>query len=103
MSKHTPGPWEPKTNTQFKWVESPFHTVCVFYQWNSDGSFSESTDAEANARLIAAAPEMIAALEMIVAAHAKSVPLMGQGMLNQQKEDWLKAAIAALAKARGET
>ncbi len=68
MSKnaHTPGPWFSVKNGAYKWVESPAHTVCVFYQWNSDGSMSESEDAAANARLISAAPDLLAALETIL-------------------------------------
>ena len=85
MSKHTPGPWE---------KAEPFATVrapgrpCI-----ADCGSRSDLDAQANARLIAAAPDLLAALEYIMA---------------WTPNDWnaetaRDMARAAIAKARGET
>ncbi|HFF3031961.1 TPA: hypothetical protein ACGCGJ_000431 [Stenotrophomonas maltophilia] len=98
MSKHTPGPWvvtphpethvdvfgvgEIKDDKEFQYGLS--HTFC--YQ-----------NAEANARLIAAAPELLAELEML------SNIVEGCGMATMPEvECRLVFARAAIAKATGE-
>lgn len=61
MSKHTPGPWDRTTRTN---IEGSSMTVI---DANADGriiAFVYEGD-EANARLIAAAPEMLDALKQI--------------------------------------
>lgn len=60
--KHTPGPWEAKKSGDLVWVESPVHTVCFFFR---ERPTEISMDAEANARLIAAAPVFADALRSV--------------------------------------
>ena len=58
-TKHTQGKWEVKTpNYSFQTIESEYGKVCTLsHQFGTD-------EAEANAHLIAAAPELLEALEM---------------------------------------
>ena len=97
MSKHTPGPWLIEAqnchfgdiatvhNTDEKWV-----TIYAPH-WMETGM--DEKEQSANARLIAAAPELLEALQML---------------MNDPGEDRIKssawdAARAAIAKATGET
>lgn len=76
-TKHTPGPWVSRTDT----VETnDGRTIC-------DVRHAGTWATDANARLIAAAPELLAALRMYVEGHGT---VTGR---------WLELALAALAKA----
>jgi hypothetical protein len=77
MSKHTPGPW--KIWEQYIARITDRHEVIC--QW---GSYS----SEADARLIAAAPELLKALKVLVALYGEDSVSMGN-------------ARAAIAKAEG--
>ena len=100
--KHTPGPWVYRPNKDDNWgvVRSadglPVAQACVG-RWSKDFDThrTNKTDpGEANARLIASAPELLAALEFCVDA------------LNTEAGGLYKAHIeqarAAIAKAKGE-
>ena len=85
-TKHTPGPWS----------ASPSPTSDGLYHvYKADGNFLTLEDAEheANARLIAAAPDLLAALEAAV--HLPSLPAVEQVRVQNQ-------ARAAIRKAKGE-
>jgi len=97
MSKHTPGPWCVKPYNWQRGNVSVFaprfgrapYGACVAYTPCSDGVGGEA-GALANARLIAAAPELLAAL--------CEVAVLGSGKC----EDWQRATDltdAAIAKA----
>ena len=62
--KHTPGPWRANSS----WIEGPKMALRVAaIDWPKRGSAPASkAEAEANARLIAAAPDLLAALEDVV-------------------------------------
>jgi len=78
-TQHTPGPWRVEATA----YRNQPHIV------NEDGAFVADTDAH-NARLIAAAPELLAALEACLA-----VP-------NKNRPDYIwDNARAAIAKATG--
>lgn len=84
MDKHTPGPWvyEGPRNSIIVWADDGESRICFM---TSDGP------AEANARLIAAAPDLLKALkEAVYVAHAYD-----------EHPGWLDAARAAIAKAEG--
>lgn len=88
MSKHTPGPWSAQQRQD--------QGVYDFFALNKPSPFataqaSSSIEAEANARLIAAAPELLDALQEIVEAQKG-------GYLGWSHID---AASAAIAKATG--
>ena len=93
MSKHTPGPW--KANFAISGSVYIFggdrNFVCVFNEWRDEAN------QEANANLIAAAPDLLEALEELLS-------------MCQRQEDFhddgdgrmFERASAAIAKARGE-
>jgi hypothetical protein len=96
MSAHTPGPWECReTGT---WPETNHHLG--IYSDNHptgrialvEGFYAES----ANAKLIAAAPDLLAALNAIVRAY--DGPTVGIGAAVSSH---ISAARAAIAKAEG--
>jgi len=114
MSKHTPGPWrlinEPNSSNVLV-CGSPSHIATVAV----GGAIDAPTD-HANARLIAAAPELLAALhDLIEAADSMratfgcirgDTPEDSDMFIHEEwAEDFLKeradAALAAIAKATG--
>lgn len=94
---HTPGPWAYATGPSLK---GRYHTVedadenmvCECYEG------TEETD-EANARLITAAPELLEALEAVIAAKDQ---FDKDGTFDLDQDAWEASARAAIAKARGE-
>lgn len=89
--KHTPGPW--KASGTSVYAETGREIIFGAYNmW-----LGEIEERKANARLIAAAPELLEALESTAAALAE--------IQNQETcdcEDLLRFACAAIARARGE-
>jgi hypothetical protein len=98
-TKFTPGPW--------KAIRDPLHygSLSTVYAGSTEekagigaqmlvqvGGWSNPTEQEANAHLIAAAPELYTVLNQI------ATDIEAQGVLIE----WHQAALAALAKARGE-
>ena len=107
MSKHTPGPW--RNEHDFASICKDNQTLARLYYGEGRSEF----ESEANAKLMAAAPEMLEALEAIVE-HAKSMQdawdtdgnqpntkMHGLAVcLNNRAGDLIEKAIA---KAKGET
>jgi hypothetical protein len=96
MSEHTHGPWtilpRPGTDVIHIMGESvPGAMLTTIAQMSAGTILSESL--EANARLIAAAPELLAALEA----------LLDDGHIGDGNRPATRQALAALAKARGES
>lgn len=114
-TKHTPGPWRvgmtlvtPQTRrwTQEQWEDNDrIEKHMVFDRFTpSDGgrgrrlvascgpSAMSDSETEANARLIAAAPEMLEALELVVGASNED-----------EMQDALTASHIAIAKAEGKS
>jgi hypothetical protein len=96
MNKHTPGPWHFRAAIQ----EGQF----VVRDRGSSGGFADiarvkgdkrSTlaQAEANARLMSAAPDLLDALE--------TAPVNGLGWTDEELDAWLVKARSAIDKARG--
>lgn len=88
-TKHTLAPWELRHGYYIFACGREIATV-----WKG-GSVTDETQDMANARLIAAAPDLLEALKALV---ADLKPYMGQGRM----DDKIRNAIAAIAKARGE-
>lgn len=91
MSGFTPGPWV---------IEKAADAYCIASVGNlvimpSSGKVKHD-NTEADARLIAAAPDLLEALEMIVAEADSYTARTGKPVYN-----WLDQARAAIAKARG--
>lgn len=93
-TKHTPGPWTVSDNHGKRYIEpvGDNEPVAMICRGHAD-SYS------ANAHLIAAAPELLEALEiMIVGACAVGVPHAGERKVLQDAVDHARATIN---KARG--
>jgi hypothetical protein len=100
MTKHTPGPWQVKTAINGdRGILSP-GVGLLAECFTAIRSFDEKTDEViANARLIAAAPELLQALENLVAKY----DAMQDGNISAQLTNGdFFAARAAIAKAKGQ-
>lgn len=108
MSKHTPGPWvyareygesvteAPKITTVARCADFVIGLECD-YPGGDYRNGDPSGDEEADARLIAAAPELLEALKAIVGIDVHSI-------LTEADADAIhQQARAAIAKATGET
>lgn len=64
MNKHTPGPWHIQDDHGKRWIETSGNddTIAEIHRRASKGSVYSCKEAEANAHLIAAAPELLADL-----------------------------------------
>lgn len=111
MSEHTPGPWAFITDSA---EGSPFFVRAGFMEVQVGGA--SLNEAHANARLIAAAPDMLALLERVTPANPFTGPELSGGPAcigcgasrgNDRHDDprntcsWA-AARAVIAKAKGE-
>lgn len=107
--KHAPGPWalnESVYGDNFMAVSAPNHgelaTVVIRMSEPSWGERQKTEELEANARLIAAAPELLGALEMAVKHYEEWASARQPHDLDEASLPWLAPARAAIAKARGE-
>ena len=109
-AKHTPGPWIVRDNGE-GWVcpviDSPnigkgyFASLATATQRDPhprEGGGISTTTARANARLIAAAPDLLAALEKAVGHYGKPG---GPWNVPSEPGTWIADARAAIAKAKG--
>ncbi len=97
MSKHTPGPWvvdEANTNLVARLVNGVYEYVCEVEPSSFSTREYSQDQEEADARLIAAAPELLAALKrMVLDGNCRDANY--RALANDQ-------ARAAIAKATGE-
>lgn len=114
MSKHTPGPWiaddafmaddnQVRVGTPFK-GGAVFESVTICECWYRDEADDETVPtvavAEANARLIAAAPELLHALTRLLEAFEVARGLC-LDRADFTRDNRLAGARAAIAKATG--
>lgn len=92
MSKFTPGPWEVRYGMSGK-----ARTVNPVLNWNSLAR--KGHDAEANGRLIAAAPELLNALQGLL---ADIIDYQTINKLGGENNHWQVIARAAIRKATGD-
>lgn len=97
MSAHTPGPWEAVLPGDPRGQPVPYYAGLVALVSHdpsisvvTEGGYSAAKEWEANARLIAAAPDLLAAAQRAL------VALQGAG---DQADPARSALIAAIAKA----
>lgn len=105
-TKHTPGPWrygapwdKPNGGRTIFGRHVDEYIADVYAGHHADDSV-DGPRGEANARLIAAAPDLLAALEAYVAGDFEA---QGSTLAAQRHNARRDAARAAIAKARGET
>ena len=93
MSKHTPGPWTQgiKDNTCV-WLDGNVEIDGMTMM--SNFSLWIDCNTEANARLVAAAPDLLEALKAMIAAHVVPSTACKERPAYEQ-------AVAAIAKAEG--
>ena len=103
MSKHTPGPWALRRDpAHFDSLTEITGGICGNtkpFRFTLEVSVGGDTDIhtlEANARLIAAAPDLLEALEELVAWHTNSA------LEHHKIAEITVIAQAAIAKARGQ-
>jgi hypothetical protein len=92
MSKHTPGPWKIVDSWNDHVIEGPNGEEIIF----QDGPYGTPTIKIENARLIAAAPELMQALQTMVKAFHAYAPKTDGAEYNCVIE-----ARAVIAKATG--
>ena len=98
-NNHTPGPWR-KVDVRGHlrvYGKSPEEPLCVFFMGETD-DWQGFKNANANATLIAAAPDLLAALDTLV---KSLVDADEEGLIEHAAE--IIQARAAIAKARGDT
>jgi hypothetical protein len=100
MNKPTPGPWHTAPDKSF-YVFA--HGSLSEQAGVTDGPFICSASSQANARLIAAAPDLLAALKALTltARTFRNVPQEEQ-MWTSIDEDALRQAFDTIARAEGE-
>ena len=109
-AKHTPGPWELDGLTVYKLTDEPKHKQANVFCARVDAGYTLTNgrtsfqECQANARLIAAAPELLEAAQMVIAwyeaedDHSKA-DFYERMQMCRDSESALRAAIA---KATGE-
>jgi len=90
-AKHTPGPWEAK-NTGRHWNNEEIDNWIITYG-KDDEQIVDHCYEEADARLIAAAPDLLAACESFVGAYPMGI--------NKDLDEAYRAARAAIHKVKG--
>lgn len=104
--KHTPGPWFAEANDSY-WEVNPLNggedgtpfsvaNVCCSAPGFRDGGLQE-----ANARLIAAAPELLQSLNEILSLYVSLVESGDAGFWNAEQEQEVIFARSVIAKATG--
>ncbi|MFM5431434.1 hypothetical protein ACET9P_11135 [Aeromonas veronii] len=101
MSKHTPGPWERSKKTDGNWwhIGAGNQAVAAVHAASKKRNEPYASMFEANANLIAAAPELLAALEEAV----ETIEWMNgcSSPARNEVEEAIREGRAAIAKAKG--
>lgn len=102
MSKHTPGPWEAELGRDGAFSIESYKGgitsgLLVLASRNQHPLLAEQMHA--NARLIAAAPDLLEALQM---GYAETMDYIRLNNLGAENNQWLVMARAAIRKATGE-
>jgi hypothetical protein len=95
QATHTPGPWEISKN------EAGELDICEAGAGNMLADLAKCKNAEANARLIAAAPDLLEALKVTVWSLFKHQPPRAPQDPSTDASHALAIASAAIAKAEG--
>ena len=107
MSKHTPGPWyadKIQDRAAFNiFTPGQCTALLTLEPGKYDGADPRVGSVEANARLIAAAPDLLEALRALLAVAPYHAPGAAHGVMGAEERhaSAIKAARAAIAKAEG--
>lgn len=110
MSKHTPGPWKVDKRERETLITAP---TMPYIAAVSSSLHGQPGTGEANARLVAAAPELLGLLKTAiiytsVPNHTGSIDKKGKAdplwknTCACEVHEWFKAAFATIAKAEGD-
>jgi hypothetical protein len=99
MSKHTPGPWL----AQGRYIGVKGHMSYIGECGDQNGNWTNEPMAVANARLIAAAPDLLEALIAMINHYTGLINSGDAGNWDPETESKVIIARAAIAKAQGET
>ena len=110
MGEHTPGPWKierlsigSRGGSNTCWMIGPMD-ACIYDDWRPRANGISEAENEANARLIAAAPDLLAALENIRDTIESCYIAGGWVPLDaEEMESIVEMATIAIAKAKGES
>lgn len=104
MSGHTRKGWAVEPDGGNLMVSTDLLEICTIQPVDRGGakSFYVGNETIANARLIAAAPDLLEALEVLFADYKQLADSGDAGFWKLEDTDEGKQAMAALAKARGE-
>lgn len=102
MSKHTPGPWIWAEQKKGLYGAGPNNAVLAFYDYEGMHLSGITEDVEeANACLIAGAPDLLAACKTLVEWHGTRDNYEKLHAADDQGPE-IRAAMIAIAKAEGE-
>jgi hypothetical protein len=116
--KHTPGPWRVEQNTTFIWgacnpddptTRGMGFPIAYARMVSSDREIGVISEAEANARLIAAAPDGYAFAKALDASWSETLPLgpdaysEGNVTIGEEHAELWRQCRAFIAKAEGRT
>ena len=103
MNKHTPGPWW-TTDHGIRDVGGYIaHTNSVQrYEGQDERYAREVAQRDADKRLLAAAPDLLEALEALAGLYPSSEEMNESDDYSVTEIDWVEIARAAIAKATGE-
>lgn len=93
-AKHTPGPWNLEAGRSIVTSSGAFYLSYGKDKASGAPHFSNFCELDANARLIAAAPDLLAALEYLL-------PIAEKNVETSFGKDAVRIARAAIAKAKG--
>jgi hypothetical protein len=91
-AKHTPAPWRVFTDDN----------ECGLYHVRTPGRAVAEPEDEANARLIAAAPELLESLQAVLAMDVKGHSLLDRLQFSTEGRALSEKCMGAIAKAKGE-
>lgn len=94
-TKHTPGPWYVQDDHGKRWIETEGNddTIAEVHRRKRKGSVYSCEEAGANADLIAAAPDLLSALQGLLAAYEDP------GNTGSTHDEKVQAARNAISKA----
>ena len=107
MSKHTPGPWSVERSNKHGiiWIdaaESRLGDICDLYHITASDQLVAKDNAEANAKLIAAAPDLLEACKMFAEwLHEDNQHSPNSPYQIDRHAKAVKTTMAAIAKAEG--
>lgn len=102
-TKHTPAPWywcDGEEEKDLPYLTSNAGKICEFGNWEAYYPQCGELPNEADRRLIAAAPELLEALEWLVT--IQSIVSIPEAMHSRTYQIAVEQARAAIAKAKGE-